>query len=109
MSKLGSVGSGAFQAFKMAREAGTLYLWTIVEATQTISLSVYLAQSSEDWEGVEEMAKWNKRELAEPLKDVSNDVLANVTFPINVATEKFADAMIKSMDFYIEMAQDKQK
>lgn len=108
MSKLSSVGKGSFQAFKMAREAGTLYLWTIVEATQTISLSVYLAQSSEDWAGVEEMAKWNKRELAEPLKDVSNNVFSYICFPINIATEKFADAMIKSMDFYIEMAQDKQ-
>jgi len=104
MVNAGGVGRGAFEIFNQIRETVVFYMFIQEEAIQTLSMAVFLAQGRDDWQEVEEMAKYTRDEHVEDLHNQASNVLANVAFPMNLAFQKFTNASRTAMNYYIDMA-----
>lgn len=103
MVGIGGIAREAFEIFEEVHSIVTFYQFILEEAAQGVGMSVWVAYQQEDYDRMKMLARQNKEEILIPLRDFSQGLASEVSFPMNTAFESFAKAQIKAMDYYLEL------
>lgn len=92
------VATSAFQVFTLIRESVNMYMFIIEESIQTANLATWLLSKAELYDDAINNANWVKSQLAQQLKDITENPLGNIAYPLNLAYNAFSEATIHSID-----------